>query len=223
MALYLNHYADLVHSSAMKNVKRRDITVAHTKNGRTVKVVEKLHRNAFDEFLLYEVEVSGPKGNFDVFGSSKHLTEALQAHFILVSKYGGLISPDVLESKKTQALDEVISELSDESKVKNDKSFKDSDQYREHQSWVDINANPYQTRYRLSSLNWRTSVVDALKAIGKDISDTQRQALALRLGYRKAPWDNIAINNWLLGKILQKFGPTLEKLESFEKAATKKK
>ena len=53
------------------------------------------------------------------------------------------------------------------------------------------------------NLNWRESIVDLLKLIGQDSSETARIQMAKQLGY-PGPYtdDNAQMNVWLISKVM---------------------
>jgi hypothetical protein len=53
-------------------------------------------------------------------------------------------------------------------------------------------------------LNWRTSIVDLLKALGIDSSLANRKALAEELGFDGDNSDSAAMNVWLHKRVMQK-------------------
>ncbi|MFD1330614.1 DUF3597 domain-containing protein [Methylopila musalis] len=54
------------------------------------------------------------------------------------------------------------------------------------------------------TLNWRTSIVDLLKALGIDSSLSNRQELAKELGYSGDAHDSAALNVWLHKQVIAK-------------------
>ena len=70
---------------------------------------------------------------------------------------------------------------------------------------VDIAAvmEQYVKRSR-QQLNWRTSIVDLLKALGIDSSLQNRKALAEELGFDGDNADSAAMNVWLHKRVMQK-------------------
>ena len=54
------------------------------------------------------------------------------------------------------------------------------------------------------TLNWRTSIVDLMKALGLDSSLTARKELAAELGYTGDTADSAAMNIWLHGQVIRK-------------------
>ncbi|MFD1703653.1 DUF3597 domain-containing protein [Methylopila henanensis] len=53
-------------------------------------------------------------------------------------------------------------------------------------------------------LNWRTSIVDLLKALGLDSSLNHRQELAKELGYTGDASDSATLNIWLHKQVIAK-------------------
>ncbi len=53
-------------------------------------------------------------------------------------------------------------------------------------------------------LNWRTSIVDLMKALGMESSLAERKELAAELGYTGDTGDSAAMNMWLHKAVLQK-------------------
>ena len=53
-------------------------------------------------------------------------------------------------------------------------------------------------------LNWRTSIVDLMKALGMESSLAERKELAAELGYTGDAGDSAAMNMWLHKAVLQK-------------------
>ncbi|MCG6123046.1 MAG: DUF3597 domain-containing protein, partial [Microvirga sp.] len=53
-------------------------------------------------------------------------------------------------------------------------------------------------------LNWRTSIVDLMKALGLDSSLASRKELAQELGYSGDMNDSAAMNTWLHAQVIRK-------------------
>ncbi|WP_083637833.1 DUF3597 domain-containing protein [Pararhizobium arenae] len=53
-------------------------------------------------------------------------------------------------------------------------------------------------------LNWRTSIVDIMKALGMEASLSERKELADKLGYAGDKGDSAAMNIWLHKALLKK-------------------
>lgn len=53
-------------------------------------------------------------------------------------------------------------------------------------------------------LNWRTSIVDLMKALGLDSSLSSRKELAQELGYTGDTNDSATMNMWLHKQVIQK-------------------
>ena len=53
-------------------------------------------------------------------------------------------------------------------------------------------------------LNWRTSIVDLMKALGMESSLAERKELAAELGYTGDTGDSAAMNMWLHKAVLKK-------------------
>jgi len=53
-------------------------------------------------------------------------------------------------------------------------------------------------------LNWRTSIVDLMKALGMESSLAERKELASELGYTGSTSDSAAMNMWLHKALLKK-------------------
>lgn len=53
-------------------------------------------------------------------------------------------------------------------------------------------------------LNWRTSIVDLMKALGLDSSLSARKELADELGYTGDKGDSAKMNIWLHKQVIQK-------------------
>jgi hypothetical protein len=53
-------------------------------------------------------------------------------------------------------------------------------------------------------LNWRTSIVDLMKAVGLDASLQNRKQLAQELGYKADTGDSAAMNIWLHHQVMVK-------------------
>jgi hypothetical protein len=53
-------------------------------------------------------------------------------------------------------------------------------------------------------LNWRTSIVDLMKALGMESSLAERKELAAELGYTGSTSDSAAMNMWLHKALLKK-------------------
>lgn len=53
-------------------------------------------------------------------------------------------------------------------------------------------------------LNWKTSIVDLMKALGLDSSLEHRKELAKELGYTGDTGDSAAMNMWLHKQVIQK-------------------
>lgn len=53
-------------------------------------------------------------------------------------------------------------------------------------------------------LNWRTSIVDLMKALGMESSLAERKELAAELGYTGSTSDSAAMNIWLHKALLKK-------------------
>lgn len=53
-------------------------------------------------------------------------------------------------------------------------------------------------------LNWKTSIVDLMKALGLDSSLANRKELAKELGYTGDTGDSAAMNMWLHKQVIQK-------------------
>ena len=68
-------------------------------------------------------------------------------------------------------------------------------------------------------LAWRTSIVDLMKALGLDSSQTARKQLATELKYTGNMNDSAAMNVWLHKQIMQKLAANGGKLPSDIKAA----
>lgn len=54
------------------------------------------------------------------------------------------------------------------------------------------------------TLNWKTSIVDLMKALGLDSSLSSRKELAQELGYTGDMNDSAAMNMWLHKQVIQK-------------------
>jgi len=61
-------------------------------------------------------------------------------------------------------------------------------------------------------LNWRTSIVDTLKALGIDSSLEHRKALAKELNYSGDTNDSAAMNTWLHKRVMQELAANGGKL-----------
>jgi hypothetical protein len=57
---------------------------------------------------------------------------------------------------------------------------------------------------RGQKLNWRTSIVDLMKALGMESSLAERKELAAELGYTGSTGDSAAMNMWLHKALLKK-------------------
>jgi hypothetical protein len=57
---------------------------------------------------------------------------------------------------------------------------------------------------RGQKLNWRTSIVDLMKALGMESSLAERKELAAELGYSGSTSDSAAMNMWLHKALLKK-------------------
>lgn len=62
------------------------------------------------------------------------------------------------------------------------------------------------------TLNWRTSIVDTLKALGIDSSLEHRKALAKELNYSGDMDDSAAMNTWLHKRVMQELAQNGGKL-----------
>jgi len=63
-------------------------------------------------------------------------------------------------------------------------------------------------------LNWRTSIVDMMKALGLDSSLTARKALADELGYGGDKSDSATMNVWLHKALMKKLAENGGKVPS---------
>ncbi len=61
-------------------------------------------------------------------------------------------------------------------------------------------------------LNWRTSIVDTLKALGVDSSLENRKTLARELNYSGDVNDSAAMNTWLHKRVMQELAANGGKL-----------
>jgi hypothetical protein len=52
------------------------------------------------------------------------------------------------------------------------------------------------------NLDWKNSIVDLLKLVGHDSSHAAREKLADELGYSGDKSDSAAMNEWLLGRVM---------------------
>lgn len=200
-------------------------TVAKTEadNGRTVMVLE-CRNPTTNEFFCYDVVVEKPKGGREVIFSGPNIGEALQTHFRLVTKFGGVAKPKTPEEKeaeKHKALDEIIAAL-DSSSVdfgrkqasveEKNKRKAESDEANK-KAYYKYEAgrppvNPRECKHDMLTLDWKNSAVDVVKALGWDSSKAGRQSLAMSLGYRgrlASESDNRAMNKWLVHEVNRRF------------------
>lgn len=64
------------------------------------------------------------------------------------------------------------------------------------------------------TLNWRTSIVDLMKALGIDSGLSARKELAKELNYSGSTEDSAAMNIWLHKQVLQKLAANGGKVPS---------
>lgn len=188
-------------------------TLCH--NGRTVRVVELRSPHA-DVLYAYDVTVIKTKGEMEVVKTTQLVGEALQAHFRLVTKFGGIAktkTPEEIEAEKHRVLDEIIDALDSPSvefgrdlgRIEKSKTVKNQDDHN--------GLKPRKSKFNIMDLDYQNSAVDACKALGWDHSQQGRTSIALQLGYRG---EIIArpvepLNQWLVKEINQRYGSELQK------------
>lgn len=195
-------------------------TVASTEcgNGRIVRVLE-CRNPSTNEFYSYDVTVTKTNGDMDVAWSGPLVGEALQSHFRLVTKFGGVAKPKTPEEKeaeKHKVLDELISALDSPSVEfgreqgaiadKKSKNVTLGEDYRNR--GLAENIRPRKTDFNILDLDYANSAVDVMKALGWDYTVAGRQSVAMSLGYRgKLDKDDRApMNDWLVKEINRRFG-----------------